>query len=185
MLYTVFEQFLLVFVIDVHFLGLPYLWTWVSGQYGLFFTFVFLYKDWGFISGCFLLLWGRISVNGLQSLNYFDQDFVSQELRQAYAVTSLIFQFILPSILVAWAYTRVHNRVNYCKQNISFRSSSTSCTSMRRANRRRRTNILLYLMSIIFFLSWAPLNILTVIINTYNPFKVRSRQHLCWTCIEN
>ena len=46
----------------------------------------------------------------------------------------------------------------------------------RKINRRRRTNIILTVISSVFFVSWAPLNILNVVINTANPFEVKLTQ---------
>ena len=46
----------------------------------------------------------------------------------------------------------------------------------RKINRRRRTNIILTVISSVFFVSWAPLNILNVVINTSNPFEVKLTQ---------
>ena len=36
--------------------------------------------------------------------------------------------------------------------------------------RRRKTNKMLITVSVIFFLSWAPLNILNIVIDTFEPF---------------
>ena len=50
--------------------------------------------------------------------------------------------------------------------------NATKPKALRKINRRKNTNRILMIISIVFFVSWAPLNILNIIINTENPFKV-------------
>ena len=52
--------------------------------------------------------------------------------------------------------------------------ASQNLSSQRRARqmeRRKKTNRLLITVSVIFFLSWAPLNIFNIIIDIFEPFK--------------
>ena len=61
--------------------------------------------------------------------------------------------------------------------------------------RRKRTNKILVSVSLVFFISWAPLNILTLALDFYQPFEVKSisskdevififtkKQHATLTC---
>ena len=87
-----------------------------------------------------------------------------------FTFTSIAIQYIIPSLTVACAYTKV-----YCvfqASTLKITQASTSPKIIRNAQRRRRTNILLILLSAVFFISWAPLNIFTILIKTANPFTV-------------
>ena len=67
-------------------------------------------------------------------------------------------------MIVALAYIRIYFAFKSSQQRSN--PSVLSATAIRKKNRRRRTNILLTLISLIFFVSWAPLNIFTVVTNT-------------------
>lgn len=91
-----------------------------------------------------------------------------------YAVFCLFAQFLVPSVLVAVAYLRVYLTFSKSQQQLNLSSSEVpSVTSIRKKNRSKRTNVLLSLISLVFFISWAPLNIFTVVINTIDPVKVK------------
>ena len=87
-----------------------------------------------------------------------------------YTLTSLIMQYIIPSMTVACAYTKVYYTFQASTKKIL--KAGRSSKIVRNAQRRRRTNILLILLSAVFFISWSPLNIFTFIIKTANPFTV-------------
>ena len=90
-----------------------------------------------------------------------------------YSITSLIMQYIIPSFIVACTYIKMY--YIFRKSTKKLTTSSTSSKIIRIAHRRRRTNIILMLISAVFFISWAPLNVLTILIKTANPFTVRLR----------
>ena len=48
---------------------------------------------------------------------------------------------------------------------------TSSATYKRKAARRRRTNILLTCVSLVFFLAWAPIHLFLVIMDTLEPLK--------------
>ena len=75
-------------------------------------------------------------------------------------------------MIVAVAYARIY--LTFEKSQQSLNTSELSATAIRKKNRKRRTNILLTLISVIFFLSWAPLNIFTVVTNTTNITEVEN-----------
>ena len=61
--------------------------------------------------------------------------------------------------------------VNQSSKNINVNVAS-SARHQRKLNRRKRANLLLAITSIIFFISWTPLNILNVIILHIKPLMV-------------
>ena len=87
-----------------------------------------------------------------------------------YIWTSILVQFILPCMVVAGSYTCIVWVSSTSAQRIM--NSCSSQTLIRKMRRMRRTNYLLIISSIIFFVSWAPINILTIIINVNNLFQV-------------
>ena len=88
--------------------------------------------------------------------------------RLTYVYTSLVLQYILPSMVVAGAYLSVYTVLRNSTNKMTRESSKPRM--LRQIHRRKKTNIILTLISFVFFISWAPLNILNVIINIYNPF---------------
>ena len=102
----------------------------------------------------------------------------------AYVYTCLMVQHILPSIFIIVAYFRIYKTFETSSKRTEMFSAkvffipniqNVQCFSFqdyRKMNRRRRTNIILSIICIVFFVTWAPLNILNVIINTKNPFQV-------------
>ena len=91
----------------------------------------------------------------------------------AYVLSGLVFQYIVPLCIVTMAYIMVARAFRISTERML--AGSLSCRMMRKISRRKRTDILLTLISLLFFLSWAPLNVLNVVINTANPFKVTSK----------
>ena len=87
-----------------------------------------------------------------------------------YSFSSLTIQFIIPSLTVACAYLKVYFVFQASSQKILDRNSSSK--TIQTFHRRRRTNIILTLMSSVFFISWAPLNIFQSLMNIHNPFTV-------------
>jgi len=81
-----------------------------------------------------------------------------------------VFQYLLPTLIVLVSYTMIYRKIRISDQRIN----ASQPSALRKMNRRKKTNFILGTTSIVFFISWAPLNILNVIINTYNPFEVIS-----------
>ena len=76
-----------------------------------------------------------------------------------YAVASLLVQFISPFIIFMVVYIKIYKKFRQSTNNI------TSAQNVRQSHiqRRRRTNILLFLISLMYLVSWAPINIFTII----------------------
>ena len=88
--------------------------------------------------------------------------------RLVYVYSSLLLQYLVPTIIVVISYAMIYRKIKISDKRIT----ATQQSALRKMNRRKRTNCILTTISIVFFVSWAPLNILNVIINTENPFKV-------------
>ena len=86
-----------------------------------------------------------------------------------YAVASILVQFIFPFIIFMVVYIKIYNKFRQSTNNI------TSAQNVRQSHiqRRRRTNILLFLISLMYLVSWAPINIFTIIIKFTNITEVR------------
>ena len=85
-------------------------------------------------------------------------------------MSGLVFQYLIPLTIVTMAYIMVARAFRISTENQ--RAGSLSSSMMRKLSRRKRTDILLTPISLLFFLSWAPLNVLNAVINVENPFKV-------------
>jgi hypothetical protein len=87
--------------------------------------------------------------------------------RLPYSSTCLLIQYLIPSAIVALAYTRISQKLDH-QTNSVFSSHKKS----RQLARRKRTNSLLIVVSFIFFLSWAPINTLNIISDLSGKTKV-------------
>ena len=71
-------------------------------------------------------------------------------------------------MVVGIIYTRVCNAFNL---NRSITENKTN-RIQRKLARRKKTNILLIMVSLVFFFSWAPMNIYNLVIDIGQPFQV-------------
>ena len=78
------------------------------------------------------------------------QDWPSAVHAKAYFSTSFILQFLLPFMIVMYVYKMIYDK---------FRVTSTSVTNHASQQKRRQTNLLLFWNTLIFFISWCPINI--------------------------
>ena len=107
-------------------------------------------------------------------IKYFLQAFPSPLSSLFYSFTSLLMQYIIPSIIVACTYLKMYFIFRESTKKLK---TSNSAFKIINAQRRKRTNIILMLFSAVFFISWAPLNILTILIKTANPFTVSTQNY--------
>lgn len=95
------------------------------------------------------------------------EDTSLQEEKGAYSVASMVVQYILPIVIVTVAHLRICNKLKYrmaSQQNaLNARSNVQRQKQRRNSQRKRRTNILLASIGIIFALSWLPLNIFNIL----------------------
>ena len=112
----------------------------------------------------------------LPEIDYYQnrcgEDLTLRAEKAAYSVASMVVQYILPIITVTVAHARICNKLKYRMANRRIPRSSGgengiqqgSRTSDGRRARKRRTNILLAMIAIVFALSWMPLNILNILV---------------------
>lgn len=85
----------------------------------------------------------------------------------AYSIASMIFQYICPIVIVTVAHARICNKLKYRMVNQQPLSSVNSPfqkrKSAREAKRKRKTNLLLMMIAVVFAASWMPLNIFNII----------------------
>ena len=98
------------------------------------------------------------------------QAWPSQSFILVFTFLSIAIQFIIPSCIVAYAYTRIYLVFRASTRKIL--AQKVSSRILGNARRRRRTNIMLFLLSAVFFLSWAPLNVFVIILKTTNTIMV-------------
>ena len=96
---------------------------------------------------------------------------ISVKLLQIFraVITGVMLQYVLPLFSVIIAYIMVANSFRVSTKKLE--DLSLSRRMMGKIRRRRRTDILLTVISLLFFLSWAPLNVLNLVINADNPFQ--------------
>ena len=84
-----------------------------------------------------------------------------------------IYQVKADKSLVFESPTYINFRIsNYLKIESTLNNSRQR--RERNAARRKKTNKILVSVSLVFFISWAPLNILTLALDFYQPFEVKS-----------
>ena len=117
-----------------------------------------------------------LELKPLQEIDYYQyrcvEDLTLRAEKAAYSVASMVVQYILPIITVTVAHARICNKLKYRMTNRRIPRSSGgengvqhgSRTSDGRQARKRRTNILLAMIAIVFALSWMPLNILNILV---------------------
>ena len=91
-----------------------------------------------------------------QDTSFCHEAWPSRLMEQVYVGFTVTVQFLLPCITVMAVYTSIYSK---------FRRSSTSLARVSTSSQRRRlrTNIMLCSFSLMFLISWAPINILTLL----------------------
>ena len=90
------------------------------------------------------------------------QDWESETNRLIYTLVCFIIQYLIPGLSVCLLYTKMMSLTNQTA------SHDSKKTRKRKLARRKKTNRMLIMVSFVFFLSWAPLNILNL---TYDIFS--------------
>ena len=85
----------------------------------------------------------------------------------AYSIASMIFQYIVPIAIVIVAHARICNKLKYRMINQQTAVTTTVSPFVTRkkaaeAKRKRKTNLLLVFIAIVFACSWMPLNIFNI-----------------------
>ncbi|PSN42328.1 Neuropeptide F receptor [Blattella germanica] len=116
---------------------------------------------------------------GIDYIAYCLEEWPVEHGRAYYSLFSLIVQYIVPIITVSVAYSRICRKLRYRYVNSSIGSKnkcetcSTTSTNRRKPKdnkRMRKTNSLLVSISVIFCVSWLPLNIFNLVVDYWNPF---------------
>lgn len=89
--------------------------------------------------------------------------------KQAYSVAQMAIQYVLPFIILSVAHLGICNKLRYRMVNESITVSSNTSfqrkKNERRSCRKRKTNLLLGGIAVVFALSWMPLNVLNLLID--------------------
>ena len=91
---------------------------------------------------------------------------------KTYFTSSFILQFLLPFILVMYVYGSIYNKFRL--------STSINVTNQAIQRKRRRTNIILFCITVIFFVSWCPINLLTLTVTFFEINMVRFSWFSTW-----
>ncbi len=89
--------------------------------------------------------------------------------KAAYSIASMVFQYIVPIAIVTVAHARICNKLKYrmINQNVSHVSANVNSFQKRKnereARRKRKTNMLLVMIAVIFISSWLPLNVFNIL----------------------
>lgn len=109
-------------------------------------------------------------------LRFCSEDLTLRAEKGAYSVASMVVQYILPVITVSVAHARICNKLRYRMVNrrpprgsAEVNGQNTATENRARNNggrsaRKRKTNILLSFIAIIFVFSWLPLNISNILV---------------------
>ena len=106
--------------------------------------------------------------------------------KAAYSIASILFQYIVPIVIVTVAHARICNKLKYrmINQNVSHASSAPVNPFLKRKNerearRKRKTNMLLVMIAVIFIASWLPLNVFNIMADfNFNLFQDIDKNNL-------
>jgi neuropeptide Y receptor len=129
---------------------------------------------------------------GLEYIVYCLEEWPVEHGRAYYSLFSLVVQYVLPIITVSVAYIRICRKLRYRYVNSSAVGSSskykgcTASTKRRKPKddkRMKRTNSLLVSISLIFCISWLPLNIFNLVVDYWNPFGEDRQSMMIWYAV--
>jgi neuropeptide Y receptor len=127
---------------------------------------------------------------GIDYIAYCLEEWPIEHGRAYYSLFSLVVQYVLPIITVSVAYSRICHKLKYRYVNSSAVGSSSKnkgCTvstnrrKPKNEKRMKRTSSLLVSISLIFCISWLPLNIFNLVVDYWNPFgRDRQTMMICY-----
>ena len=94
-----------------------------------------------------------------QDTSFCHEVWPSLVMEQVYVGFTITIQFLLPGVIVVAIYTSIYTKFRRSRASLA-RNVRVSHSSQRR---RLRTNIMLCSFSLMFLISWAPINILTLL----------------------
>ena len=113
---------------------------------------------------------GKVSITLVKLTVEKFQNWTNINHHFTYTIICFLVQYLIPSIIIGCIYYKV------CKSfpNIRTNAPETNMRMMRKMARIKRANIILVGVSLIFFICWAPINILNIFMNISTMFKVRT-----------
>ncbi|RWS04244.1 Neuropeptide Y receptor type 6-like protein [Dinothrombium tinctorium] len=93
----------------------------------------------------------------------------------------MVFQYVVPIIIVTIAYIRILQKLKY---RMIQKKRGTQLKERQRRDKRKnhRTKMLLISISLIFGISWLPLNILNIVADLYFPFNDSQMFRILFAC---
>ncbi len=106
----------------------------------------------------------------LESVNYCVERWPIRHGRGYYSVFSMVFQYVLPIIIVSVVYTRLCMKL---RTRAIRRTSTTQLPKLKSRLKKntRKTNSLLISIALIFCVSWLPLNVINIVADFCFPFE--------------
>lgn len=129
---------------------------------------------------------------GIDYIEYCLEEWPVEHGRAYYSLFSLVVQYVLPIFTVSIAYSRICRKLKYRYVNSSAVGSSSKnkgCTvstnrrKLKDDKRMKRTNSLLVSISLIFCISWLPLNIFNLVVDYWNPFGEDRQSMMIWYAV--
>lgn len=102
-----------------------------------------------------------VNLPGLEVVSFCFEDWPLSHGRAYYSILVMAVQYCLPIVTVSIAYARIYRKLK-CRM--------ASDKTRREDMRMRKTNTLLVSITLIFCLSWLPLNLYNVVVDLHNPF---------------
>ena len=120
----------------------------------------------------------ELDLPNIHQVNYCYEDWSIEYGRAVYSVFSLILQYCLPIITVGIAYAKICYKLRHHLQ-----TSSVSKCSKDKDQKLKKTIKLLIVITIVFCLSWCPLNMFNLIVDVYDPFGDDTETMLIAYCV--
>ena len=116
----------------------------------------------------------EVDLPNIQSVNFCYEDWFHEHGRAYYSLLALIMQYVLPILTVSVAYTRICRKLRKHVLHSRFHSPS----KQKKAERLKKTNTLLISITLLFCVSWLPLNLFNLIVDIFDPFDGKSETML-------
>ncbi|KAF0297988.1 Neuropeptide F receptor [Amphibalanus amphitrite] len=97
-----------------------------------------------------------------KTFHYCVEEWTVRNGRAYYSIFSMICQYVVPIVTVSIAYARITKKLRF---RMSSMASRTSSLRQGREQRTRRTHTLLIAISLIYAISWVPLNVCNLVID--------------------
>jgi len=124
-----------------------------------------------------LKVYTNLLSDGVTSFCYENWSHIHHHL--AYTIICFLVQYLIPCISIGYIYCRVCRAL----PNIVTNAPRTNIRMIRKMARRKRANIILVGVSLIFFICWAPINVLNIFMNISTMFNFESPLDQHWLLI--